>query len=158
MWKLVLEGFLVFEEGVGSNPTLDKGLFTLYLLFFNYWLRLKDIKIKSGDKVDNKVAESKVAIVTKEILIVLILFAIATNNATSDLFNCYLEQQSVNASEQSLRRPVLNLSEQDRVNFEREIFDIIVVPDLPQPIIKYGVHPSSGIFSSKIIFEITPVR
>ena len=57
----------------------------------------------------------------------MILFAIATNNATSDLFNCYLEQQSVNASEQSLRRPVLNLSEQDRVNFEREIFDIIVV-------------------------------
>lgn len=24
MLKLVLEGFLVFEEGVGSNPTLDK--------------------------------------------------------------------------------------------------------------------------------------
>lgn len=38
MLKLVLEGFLVFEEGVGSNPTLDKGLFTLYLLFFNYCL------------------------------------------------------------------------------------------------------------------------
>ncbi len=109
-----------------SFPFTLTGIIIL-LLFFNYWLRLKDIKIKSGDKVDNKVAESKVAIVTKEILIVLILFAIATNNATSDLFNCYLEQQSVNASEQSLRRPVLNLSEQDRVNFEREIFDIIVV-------------------------------
>ena len=38
MLKLVLEGFLVFEEGVGSNPNLDKGLFTLYLLFFNYCL------------------------------------------------------------------------------------------------------------------------
>lgn len=99
----------------------------LLLLFFNYWLRLKDIKIKSGEKVDNKGAETKIGIVTKEILIVLILFAITTNNATSDLFTCYLEQQSVNASEQSFRRPVLNLSEQDRVNFEREIFDIIVV-------------------------------
>jgi hypothetical protein len=34
MLKLVLEGFLVFEEGVGSNPTLDKDLFTLCLIFF----------------------------------------------------------------------------------------------------------------------------
>ena len=38
MLKLLLEGFLVFVEGVGSSPTLDKGLFTLYLLFFNYCL------------------------------------------------------------------------------------------------------------------------
>ena len=60
-----------------SFPFTLTGIIIL-LLFFNYWLRLKDIKIKSGDKVDNKVAESKVAIVTKEILIVLILFAIAT--------------------------------------------------------------------------------
>lgn len=49
-----------------SFPFTLTGVIIL-LLFFNYWLRLKDIKIKSGDKVDNKVAESKVAIVTKEI-------------------------------------------------------------------------------------------
>ncbi|MBD2175729.1 hypothetical protein H6F42_02190 [Pseudanabaena sp. FACHB-1998] len=99
----------------------------LLLLFFNHWLRLRDIKIKSGDKVDNKGAIEKIAIVTKELLIVLIIFAIATNNATSDLFNCYLEQQSVNASEQSFRRPIVNLTEQDQRDFEGEAFDLIVV-------------------------------
>ncbi len=99
----------------------------LLLLFFNYWLRLKDLKIKSGDKVDNKGAIDKVAIVTKEILIVLIIFAIATNNATSELFNCYLEQQAANAVEQSYRRPVLNLSEQELQDFRRGVFDMIVV-------------------------------
>ncbi len=97
----------------------------LLLLFFNFQLRLKDAKIKSGDKVDNKGVADRISIVTREILIVLILFAIATNNATSDLFNCYLEQQSVNASEQSLRRPILNLSQQDLA--QREVFDLIVV-------------------------------
>ena len=99
----------------------------LMLLFFNFWLRLKDIKIKSGDKVDNKGASEKVAIVSKEILIALILFAIATNNATSELFTCYLEQQGANAIEQSYRRPVMNLSEQELQDFQRGVYDLIVV-------------------------------
>jgi hypothetical protein len=99
----------------------------LLLLFFNFWLRLKDLKIKSGDKVDNKGAADKVAIVTKEILIVLILFAVSTNNATSELFTCYLEQQGANAVEQSYRRPVRNLSEQELADFKRGVYDLIVV-------------------------------
>ncbi|MDX2257205.1 MAG: hypothetical protein NW214_16970 [Pseudanabaenaceae cyanobacterium bins.39] len=99
----------------------------LLLLTFNYWFRLKDLKIKSGDKVDNKGAVDTVGVVTKELLIVLIIFAIATNNATSELFNCYLEQQGVNAVEQSYRRPVLNLSEQELLEFQKGVFDIIVV-------------------------------
>ncbi len=99
----------------------------LLLLFFNFWLRLKDLKIKSGDKVDNKGAADKVAIVTKEILIVLILFAVSTNNATSELFTCYLEQQGANAIEQSYRRPVRNLSEQELLDFRRGVYDLIVV-------------------------------
>ncbi|MFN9858470.1 MAG: hypothetical protein ACK556_10260, partial [Pseudanabaena sp.] len=37
----------------------------LLLIFFNFWLRLKDLKIKSGDKVDNKGAADKLAIVSK---------------------------------------------------------------------------------------------
>jgi hypothetical protein len=49
----------------------------LLLLFFNYWLRLKKVSIKSGDKVDNKAATEKIATVRKEILIVLLIFAIA---------------------------------------------------------------------------------
>jgi hypothetical protein len=99
----------------------------LLLLFFNYWLRLKNINIKSGDKADNKGASEKISIVRKEILIVLVLFAIATNNATSELFTCYLEQQGFNAVEQSYRRPVLNLSEQERLDFQRGVYDLIVV-------------------------------
>jgi hypothetical protein len=99
----------------------------LLLLFFNFWLRLKDLKIKSGDKVDNKGASDKIAIVSKEILIVLLVFAIATNNATSELFTCYLEQQGVNAIEQSYRRPVRDLSDQELVDFRRGVYDIIVV-------------------------------
>ncbi len=99
----------------------------LLLLFFNYWLRLRTLKIKSGEKVDNKGASEKIAIVTKEIFLVLIIFAIATNNATSELFTCYLEQQSVNAIGQSYRRPVLNLSERDLNDFQRGVFDLIVV-------------------------------
>ena len=99
----------------------------LLLLFFNYWLRLRTLKVKSGEKVDNKGASEKIAIVTKEIFLVLIIFAIATNNATSELFTCYLEQQSVNAIGQSYRRPVLNLSERDLNDFQRGVFDLIVV-------------------------------
>ncbi|MBD2316010.1 hypothetical protein [Phormidium tenue] len=99
----------------------------LLLLFFNFWLRLKDLKIKSGDKVDNKGASEKVATVTKEILIVLLIFAIATNNATSELFTCYLEQQGANAIEQSYRRPVRNLSDQELLDFKRGVYDLIVV-------------------------------
>ena len=99
----------------------------LLLLFFNYWLRLKDLKIKSGDKVDNKGASDKVTTVAKEILIALLIFAIATNNATSELFGCYLEQQGANAIAQSYRRPVLNLSEQERLDFQRGVYDMIVV-------------------------------
>jgi hypothetical protein len=99
----------------------------LLLLFVNYWFRLKDLKIKSGDKVDNKGASDKVAIVTKEILIVFLIMAISTNNATSELFSCYLEQQGVNAVEQSYRRPVLNLSEQELLEFQKGVFDLIVV-------------------------------
>ena len=99
----------------------------LLLLFFNYWLRLKDVKIKSGDKADNKGAAEKIAIVSKEILIVLVIFAIATNNATSELFTCYIEQQGANAIEQSYRRPVRDLSEQELRDFRRGVFDIIVV-------------------------------
>ncbi len=99
----------------------------LLLLFFNYWLRLRNIKIKSGDEVDNKGASDKVKTVAKEILIALLLFAIATNNATSELFSCYLEQQSANAIAQSYRRPVLNLSEQERIDFQKGVYDLIVV-------------------------------
>jgi len=99
----------------------------LMLLFFNFVLRLKDIKIKSGDKVDNKGAAEKVDIVGREVLIALILFAIATNNATSELFTCYLEQQGANAIEQSYRRPVLNLSEQELRDFQSRVYDLIVV-------------------------------
>lgn len=99
----------------------------LMLLFFNFWLRLKDIKIKSGDKVDNKGAAEKIEIVSREILIALILFAIATNNATSELFTCYLEQQGANAIEQSYRRPVMNLSGQELQDFQRGVYDLIVV-------------------------------
>jgi len=99
----------------------------LLLLFFNYWLRLRTLKIKSGEKVDNKGASDKIATVTKEIFLVLIIFAIATNNATSELFTCYLEQQSVNAIQQSYRRPVMNLSERDLNDFQRGVFDLIVV-------------------------------
>lgn len=99
----------------------------LLLLFFNYWLRLRTLKVKSGEKVDNKGASEKIATVTKEIFLVLIIFAIATNNATSELFTCYLEQQSVNAIGQSYRRPVLNLSERELNDFQRGVFDLIVV-------------------------------
>ncbi len=99
----------------------------LLLLFFNFWLRLLGIKIKSGEKVDNKDAADKVAIVSREILIALILLAIAANNATSELFTCYLEQQGVNAIEQSYRRPVSNLSEQELQDFQRGVYDLIVV-------------------------------
>ena len=99
----------------------------LMLLFFNYWLRLRDIRIKSGDKVDNKGASDRISTVSKELLIVLIIFAIATNNATSELFTCYLEQQSANAIGQSYRRPVLNLSERELNDFQRGVFDLIVV-------------------------------
>lgn len=99
----------------------------LLLLFFNYWLRLRTLKVKSGEKVDNKGASDKIATVTKEIFLVLIIFAIATNNATSELFTCYLEQQSVNAIGQSYRRPVLNLSGRELNDFQRGVFDLIVV-------------------------------
>ena len=99
----------------------------LLLLFFNYWLRLRTLKVKSGEKVDNKGASDKIATVTKEIFLVLIIFAIATNNATSELFTCYLEQQSVNAIGQSYRRPVLNLSGRELNDFQRGVFDLLVV-------------------------------
>ena len=99
----------------------------MLLLFFNYWLRLRTLKVKSGEKVDNKGASDKIATVTKEIFLVLIIFAIATNNATSELFTCYLEQQSVNAIGQSYRRPVLNLSERELNDFQRGVFDLLVV-------------------------------
>jgi hypothetical protein len=99
----------------------------LLLIFFNYWLRLKKIAIKSGEKVDNKAANEKVATVKKEILIVLLIFAIATNNATSELFTCYLEQQGANAIEQSYRRPVRDLTEQELLDFRRGVYDLIVV-------------------------------
>ena len=99
----------------------------LLLLFFNYWLRLRTLKVKSGEKVDNKGASEKIATVTREIFLVLIIFAIATNNATSELFTCYLEQQSVNAIGQSYRRPVLNLSERELNDFQRGVFDLLVV-------------------------------
>ena len=99
----------------------------MLLLFFNYWLRLRTLKVKSGEKVDNKGASDKIATVTKEIFLVLIIFAIATNNATSELFTCYLEQQSVNAIGQSYRRPVLNLSGRELNDFQRGVFDLIVV-------------------------------
>lgn len=99
----------------------------MLLLFFNYWLRLRTLKVKSGEKVDNKGASEKIATVTKEIFLVLIIFAIATNNATSELFTCYLEQQSVNAIGQSYRRPVLNLSGRELNDFQRGVFDLIVV-------------------------------
>jgi hypothetical protein len=99
----------------------------LLLLFFNYWLRLKDLRIKSGDDVDNRVASAKVATVRKEILIVLLIFAIATNNATSELFTCYLEQQGINAIEQSFRRPVRDLTPQELTDFKLGIYDLIVV-------------------------------
>lgn len=99
----------------------------LLLLFFNWFLRLKDLKIKSGDKVDNKGAADKVAIVSREILIALIILAIASNNATSELFTCYLVQQSANAVEQSLRRPVLNLTDKQTRDFQNQAYDIIVV-------------------------------
>ncbi len=105
----------------------------LLLLFFNYWLRLKDVKIKSGDKADNKGASEKIAIVSKEILIVLLIFAIATNNATSELFTCYIEQQGANAIEQSYRRPVRDLSDQELLDFRRGVFDLIVVLAEPPP-------------------------
>lgn len=99
----------------------------LLLLFFNYWLRLRTLKVKSGEKVDNKGASEKIATVTREIFLVLMIFAIATNNATSELFTCYLEQQSVNAIGQSYRRPVLNLSERELNDFQRGVFDLLVV-------------------------------
>jgi len=99
----------------------------LLLLFFNYWLRLKDLKIKTGEKVDNKGAIDKVAIVTREILIALIILAIASNNATSELFTCYMAQQSANAIEQSYRRPVLNLPEKQLLNYQNQVHDMIVV-------------------------------
>ena len=99
----------------------------LLLLFFNYWLRLRTLKVRSGEKVDNKGASDKIATVTREIFLVLMIFAIATNNATSELFTCYLEQQSVNAIGQSYRRPVLNLSERDLNDFQRGVFDLLVV-------------------------------
>lgn len=99
----------------------------LLLIFFNFWLRLKDLKIKSGDKVDNKGAADKLAIVSKEILIVLILFAVSTNNVTSELFTCYFEQQGANVIEQSYRRPIRNLLERELVNFKRGVYDLIVV-------------------------------
>ncbi|NUN64643.1 YdcF family protein [Pseudanabaena biceps] len=99
----------------------------LLLMFFNYTFRLKDLKIKSGEKVDNKGDSDRIATVTKELLIVLLLFAIATNNATSELFTCYLEQQGVNAVEQSYRRPVLNLTDQELAEFKRGVYDLIVV-------------------------------
>ena len=99
----------------------------LLLLFFNYWLRLRTLKVRSGEKVDNKGASDKIATVNREIFLVLMIFAIATNNATSELFTCYLEQQSVNAIGQSYRRPVLNLSERDLNDFQRGVFDLLVV-------------------------------
>ena len=99
----------------------------LLLLFFNCWLRPRYLNIKSGEKVDNKVVVDRVSTVRREIFIVLLLFAIATNNATSELFQCYLEQQSFNAVEQSYRRPVLNLSEQELQDFQRGVYDLIVV-------------------------------
>ncbi|ELS32897.1 MULTISPECIES: hypothetical protein [Pseudanabaena] len=99
----------------------------LLLLFFNYWLRLKNLSVKSGEKVDNKGAAEKIGIVRKEILIVLLIFAIATNNATSELFTCYLEQQGDNAIEQSYRRPVRDLTPQELLDFRRGVYDIIVV-------------------------------
>ena len=121
----------------------------LLLLFFNYWLRLKDLNIKSGEKVDNKAASSKVAIVSKEMLIVLLLFAIATNNATSELFTCYLEQQGANAIEQSYRRPVRNLTDKDMRDFRLGVYDLIVVlaenppyePRLQKAIKLWNGHP-----------------
>ncbi len=121
----------------------------LLLLFFNYWLRLKNINIKSGDKADNKVASEKVATVRKEILIVLLIFAIATNNATSELFTCYLEQQGANAIEQSYRRPVRDLTEKELLDFRRGVYDLIVVlaenppyePRLQESIVQFARHP-----------------
>lgn len=99
----------------------------LLLMVLNYWFRLRDLKIKSGDKVDNKGATERINTVARESLVILLIFAIATNNATSELFNCYLEQQGVNAVEQSYRRPVLNLSEQELADFKLGIYDLFVV-------------------------------
>ena len=99
----------------------------LLLLFFNFLLRLKDLKIKSGDKVDNKAASDKIAIVSREILIALLIFAIATNNATSELFTCYLEQQGANAIEQSFRRPVRDLTSQELTDLKLGVYDLLVV-------------------------------
>lgn len=99
----------------------------LLLMVLNYSFRLKDLRIKSGDKVDNKNAIERVNAVARESLIILLIFAIATNNATSELFTCYLEKQGLNAVEQSYRRPVLNLSEQELADFKLGIYDLLVV-------------------------------
>lgn len=99
----------------------------LLLLTANYWLRLRNISIRSGDKVDNKGAVERVSTVRREIIIALLIFAIATNNATSEIFTCYLEQQGENAIEQSYRRPVNNLTGQDLQELQRGVYDLIVV-------------------------------
>ncbi|CAN1212086.1 hypothetical protein TUMEXPCC7403_17910 [Tumidithrix helvetica PCC 7403] len=100
----------------------------LLLLFFNL-LRLKNPKsyVRSGKEVDNKNALVKLEKVSLEILIAFIIFAIASNNAFSTLFISYLEQQGDNAMEQSQRRQVVNLTEQDLADIKRNVFEVIVV-------------------------------
>lgn len=98
----------------------------LFLLFFN-WRAIDNIKIRSGKEVDNSAAQAQLFRMRRGFLIALIIFAIASHNATSNLFASYFEQQGDRAVTQSYRRPVLNLTDRDREEMQRGIFDLVVV-------------------------------
>lgn len=101
----------------------------IIILLFSNLLRLKEPKsyIKSGKEVDNKNAWERIGKVNLELRIAFLIFVIASNNAFSTLFMSYLEQQGDNAMEQSFRKPVRELTQKDLTDFQRNLFDLLVI-------------------------------
>ncbi|GEM_PF-582240 len=114
-------------------PTTILG-FIITILFFN-WRKIviKKFKLRSGEskyigeKFDNKDIEGNVRSASWWIGFALFLLIIASNNALSTVFMCYLVEQGDNSVEQAYRRDVRNLDATDLNQINNENFDLIVV-------------------------------
>ncbi len=144
---LVVIGFFSFEFVDRPIPRYITEFLTfpfkiigilLIILCFN-WRGIRRQKPKSleakyvGEKVDNAGVVTVIKGTSRQFGIALLILAVASNNATSELFGCYFQQQAENAVQQSYRRPVLNLTERDMLEIKRGIYDLIVVPASDTP-------------------------
>ncbi|MEI6427332.1 MAG: hypothetical protein WCO45_02925 [Pseudanabaena sp. ELA607] len=92
---------------------------------------LGGLKFKSGDKVDNKDTQKKFNNLLRQVTLVAIVLAIASNNFFAEILVCYLGEQANGAIEQSYRRSVKNLTEADRLTIQRDRYDLIIVMAAP---------------------------